>query len=81
MDFTPPPPPPKKSGFKLVCNDNIVCGNLETENSQDYAQKPQRNCMFVNLASGFCKHQENQAAEQDANDQQIFVNSRPRLYV
>ncbi len=26
--------------------------NLKSENSQDYAQKPQRNCMFRNSASG-----------------------------
>jgi hypothetical protein len=26
--------------------------NLKSENSQDYAQKPQRNCMFMNSASG-----------------------------
>jgi hypothetical protein len=26
--------------------------NLRSENSQDYAQKPQRNCMFMNSASG-----------------------------
>jgi hypothetical protein len=41
-DFTPlspPPPPPSKSGLKLVCN----CKN--------YAQKPQRNCTFMNSAS------------------------------
>jgi hypothetical protein len=25
--------------------------NLKSENSQDYAQKPQRNCMFMNSAS------------------------------
>ncbi len=25
--------------------------NLKSENSQDYAQKPQRNCTFMNLAS------------------------------
>ncbi len=36
----------------LVCNANIVYGNLKSENSQDYAQKPQRNCTFMNLASG-----------------------------
>jgi hypothetical protein len=30
-----------KSGLKLVCNVNIVNGNLKSENSQDYAQKPQ----------------------------------------
>ncbi len=37
--------------MKLVCNVNIVYGNLKSENSQDYAQKPQRNCMFMNSAS------------------------------
>jgi hypothetical protein len=26
--------------------------NLKSENSQDYAQKPQRICMFMNSASG-----------------------------
>jgi hypothetical protein len=37
-----------KKGFKLVCNVNIVYGNLKSENSQDYAQKQQRNCPFMN---------------------------------
>ncbi len=45
-------PPLIKSGLKLVCNVNIVYGNLKSENSQDYAQKPQRNCTFINSASG-----------------------------
>jgi hypothetical protein len=27
------------------------CRNLKSENSQDYAQKPQRNCPFLNSAS------------------------------
>jgi hypothetical protein len=27
--------------------------NLKSENSQDYAQKHQRNCTFMNSASGF----------------------------
>jgi hypothetical protein len=36
-------PPPLQSGLKLVCNVNIVHGNLKSENSRDYAQKPQRN--------------------------------------
>ncbi len=27
--------------------------NLKSENSQDHAQKPQRNCMFMNSASAF----------------------------
>jgi hypothetical protein len=31
---------------------NVVCGTLKSETSQDYAQKPQRNCTFMNLASG-----------------------------
>ncbi len=44
-----------KSGWKLVCNINIVYGNLKSENSQDYAQKPQRNSMFTNSASGLKK--------------------------
>ncbi len=42
------PPPPCKSGLKLVCNVNIVYGN-----PQDYAQKPQQNCTFMNSASGY----------------------------
>ncbi len=40
-----------KSGLKLVCNVNVVHGNLKSENSQDYAQKPQQNCTFMNSAS------------------------------
>ncbi len=28
--------------LQLVCNVNIVYGNLKSENSQDYAQKPQQ---------------------------------------
>ncbi len=31
--------PPAISGLKLVCNENIVHGNLKSENSQDYDQK------------------------------------------
>jgi hypothetical protein len=48
----PPSPPLSKFGLKLVCNVNVVYGNLKSENSQDYAQKPQRNCMFINSAFG-----------------------------
>jgi hypothetical protein len=51
-DLTPHPPTPSKSCLKLVCNVNIVYENLKSENSQDYAQKPQQNCMFMNSASG-----------------------------
>ncbi len=50
--FEPPPPPPSKRGLKLVCNVNIVFGNLKSDNSQDYAQKPQQNCTFMNSDSG-----------------------------
>jgi hypothetical protein len=46
-----PPSPLGKSELKLVWNVNIVCENLKSENSQDYAQTPQRNCTFMNLAS------------------------------
>ncbi len=45
------PPPLSKSGLKLVCNVNIVKGHLKSENSQDYDQKPQRNCPFIKSAS------------------------------
>jgi hypothetical protein len=44
------PPPLSKSGSKLVCIVNIVYDNLKSENSQDYAQKPQRNCTIMNSA-------------------------------
>ncbi len=47
----PPPPRPSKSDWKLVCNANIVYGNLKSENSQGYAQKHQRNSTFMNSAS------------------------------
>jgi hypothetical protein len=53
--FIPPPPPSSsKSGLKLVCNVNILYGNLKSENSQDYAQKTQRNCTFMNSAAIQC---------------------------
>ncbi len=42
-----------KSGLKPVCNVNIVYGNLKSENSQDYVQKPQRSCAFMNSTSGY----------------------------
>jgi hypothetical protein len=40
-----------KNGLKLVCNANIV-HYLKSEYSQDFAQKPQRNCTLMNSASG-----------------------------
>ncbi len=44
--------PLSKSSLKLVCSVNIIYRNLTSANSQDYAQKPQRNCTFMNSASG-----------------------------
>jgi hypothetical protein len=37
--------------LKLNCNVQIVNANLKSENSQDYVQKPQQNCTFMNSAS------------------------------
>ncbi len=51
-DFTPLPHSLEQKWLKLVCNVNIVHGSLKAENSQDYAQKPQQNCTFMNSASG-----------------------------
>ncbi len=52
-DYTPLPPWAKVDCLKLPCKINIVKGNHKPENSQDYAQKPQRNCTFMNSASGW----------------------------
>jgi hypothetical protein len=42
----------------LVCNVNIEYGNLKSEKFQDYDKKePQRNCTFMNSASGLIKGQ------------------------
>ncbi len=38
--------------MKLDCNVNIVYGSLKLENPQDYAQKPQLKCTFMNSPSG-----------------------------
>ncbi len=40
-----------KSHLKRVYNVNIVYGTPKSENFQDYAQKPQRNCTCMNSAS------------------------------
>jgi hypothetical protein len=51
--FYPPPPlppPPSKNGLELVCNVNMVSWSFKSENSQYYAQRPQRNFTFVNSA-------------------------------
>jgi hypothetical protein len=47
MDLTPL----DQKCLQLVCNVNRN-GNLKSENFQDYVQKPQRNCTFMNSASG-----------------------------
>ncbi len=49
--YSQTPPALSKSCLKLLCNVNIVYGNLKSENSQDYAQKPQLNCTFMNSFS------------------------------
>jgi hypothetical protein len=49
--FYSPSPPLEQSGLKLVCNVKIEYGHLKSENSQDNAQKHQRNCSFMNSAS------------------------------
>jgi hypothetical protein len=49
-----PPTPWSKSGLKLVCNVNIVYGNLKPENSHDYAQKSQRNCRSCTFMNSAC---------------------------
>jgi hypothetical protein len=41
---------PVKKPYPLPYARN-PCRNLKSENSQDYAQKPQRNCTLMNLAS------------------------------
>ncbi len=53
-----------RSGLKMVCILSIVYGNLNSKNSQDYAQKPERNCTFMNSASGL---------------QSMSVSKRPNL--
>ncbi len=46
-----PPPPLQQKWFETGWNVNIVNGNLKSENSQNYAQKPQWNRTLINSAS------------------------------
>ncbi len=58
--FCPPPPPPQsKSGSKIVCNVNIVYGNLKSENSQIMPRNLNEivNCKFMNSASELARAQ------------------------
>ena len=49
--YTPPPPtPPEQKWFETCLSFKHGIRNLKSENSQDYAQKPQRNCTFMNSA-------------------------------
>ncbi len=38
--------------YPLPCDLRNLCRNIKSENFQDYAQQPQRNCTFMNSASG-----------------------------
>jgi hypothetical protein len=56
------PPSPlahfRRNGLKVVCHVYIVYESIKSKNSQDYGQKPQRNCTFMNSASGLNYKQE-----------------------
>ncbi len=43
---------PDRKSFPLSYSFRNPYRNLKSENSPDYAQKPQHNCTFMNLASG-----------------------------
>jgi hypothetical protein len=43
---------PNRKPYSLPYGLKNPYRNLKSENSQDYAQKPQRNCTFMNSASG-----------------------------
>jgi hypothetical protein len=42
---------PDRKPYPLPYDFRNPYRNLKSENSQDYAQKPQRNCMFMNSVS------------------------------
>ncbi len=43
---------PDRKRYPFPIGLRNIYWNLKPENSQDYAQKPQQNCMFMNSASG-----------------------------
>jgi hypothetical protein len=43
---------PDRKPYPLPYRLRKLYRNLKSENSQDYAQKPQQNCLFMNSASG-----------------------------
>ncbi len=53
--FYPPPSPREKVVWNWFVNVNIVYGNLKSENSPDYAHKPQRNCAFMKSALAYAQ--------------------------
>jgi hypothetical protein len=59
--------------LKLVCNVNIEYRNLKSENSQDCAQRPQRNCTFMNSASVL-------SAESGGTQIQTLANAEMALF-
>ncbi len=44
---------PDRKPYPLPCSLRNPSRNLKAENSQDYAQKPQPICTFMNSASGY----------------------------
>jgi hypothetical protein len=42
-----------KKPYPLPYGERNPYRNLKSENSQDYAQKPQQNCMFMNSDSEY----------------------------
>jgi hypothetical protein len=54
--------------------------NLKSENSQDYAQKPQRNCTFMNSASGL-QQQNSPGPQEELNERNIWICAAGQLTV
>jgi hypothetical protein len=44
--------PPDRKPYPLPFGLSNPYRNVKSENSQEYAQKPQQNCTFMNSASG-----------------------------
>ncbi len=65
--------PWRKSGLKLVCNVNIVYGNLMSENSQYYAQKPQGNSTFMNSPSAVVSRESGPASAVPSSEFDFIV--------
>jgi hypothetical protein len=46
---------PDRKSHLLIYGLRTPYRDLMSENSQDYAQKPQRNCTFMNMATGYVR--------------------------